>query len=237
MNLNKKHSFLTTLSSYISPCPIEQRKGQITPFLEVVLESGKLLLNTTLVNYSYGSLHDIFYKTLKKIQIQKKEIKNVLILGFGGGSIASILTDTFHKDCRITGIEADEVVIDLAKKHFNIGRLRNLTIHITDAYDFVLNCKEMFDFIAIDLFIEDETPQKFSDDQFFSALSNLLAPSGIICYNRMLASTKSEKKENELIKTFNQLIGPNSLMKYYSGGRTNWMIIHERALINDNLKI
>lgn len=231
MNTNRNYSLLTTLTSYIAPCPIEQRKGKITPYLEVVLENGKLVLNTAHVNYSYGSLHEIFYETFKKINIQDKEIKNVLILGFGGGSIASMLTDTFHKNCSITGIEADEVVIELAKKYFNIDRLKKLTIHDTDAYNFVLNCTEKFDLIAIDIFIDDETPQKFSDTIFLSALSQLLRPSGIICYNRMLPTSKSEIKEDELIKSFDQLIGPNSVFKYSRGGRTNHVIVHDRALL------
>lgn len=231
MHLNKKHSFLTTLSSYISPCLIEQRKGQITPYLEVVLDSGKLLLNTSHVNYSYGSLHNIFHKTFKKLNVRERKIENVLILGFGAGSIASLLTDTLHKSCSITGVEADKVVIELAKKYFNISRVKKLTIHETDAYNFVLNCTEKYDLIAVDIFIDDQTPQKFSDDQFLSAISNLLTPSGIICYNRMIAASKSEKQEDELIKSFNQLIGPNSIMKYYNGGRTNWMIVHDRALL------
>jgi len=230
MNLNQNYSLLTTLSSYLFPFPIEQRKGRITPFLEVVLENGKLVLNTAHVNYSYGSLHNIFYKTFKKINIQEREIKNVLILGFGAGSIASLLEDTFHKNCTITGIEIDEVVIELAKKHFNIGRLKKLTIHDTDAYNFVLNCIETFDLIAIDIFIDDKTPKKFSDDKFLSALSGLLKPSGVICYNRMLPVSKSEINEEELITSFNQLIGPNSIFKYSTGGRTNNMIVHDRAL-------
>ncbi|MCE9538257.1 MAG: methyltransferase domain-containing protein [Bacteroidetes bacterium] len=205
--------------------------GQITPFLEVVLDGGKLLLNTSHVNYSYGSLHDIFHKTFKKLNIREREIKNVLILGFGAGSIASLLTDTLHKNCTITGVEADKVVIELAKKHFNISRVKKLNIHETDAYNFVLKCTEKYDLIAVDIFVDDETPQKFSDDQFLSAISNLLTPSGIICYNRMISVSKSEKHENELIESFNKLIGPNSIMKYYSGDRTNWMIIHDRALL------
>ncbi len=231
MNFKIKHSPLTTFASYIFPWRIEQRKGRLTPYLEVVLENGKLVLNTKHVNYSYGALHDIFYKTFKKINIQERDINNVLILGFGGGSIASMLTDTFNKNCSITGIEADEVVIELAKKHFHIDRLKKLTIYITDAYDFVSKCTETFDLITVDLFVEDETPEKFSDSKFLSAISRLLTPSGIVCYNRMLPALKSENKEDELINSFNQFIGPNSILKYYTGGRTNDMIVHDRKLL------
>ena len=230
MHLNKKYSLLTKFSSYISPYVIEQKHGEITSSLEVALENGKLVLNTALVNYSYGSLHEIFYKTFKKINISTKEIKNVLILGFGGGSIASILKDNFHKECTITGIEADKEVIELAKKYFSIDRFKNLTIFNTDAYDFVLKSTETYDLIALDIFVEDETPEKFSDNQFLSGLNSLLSPDGIICYNRMLPVSKSDKRTEDLINSFNTQIGKNSILKYYTGGRTNWMIVHDRAL-------
>lgn len=213
------------------PHPVEQRKGRLTSFLEVVLDNGKLVLNTANVNYSYGSLHDIFYKTFQKLNIPEREIKNVLILGFGGGSIASLLIDTFHKNCAITGVEADEVVIELAKKHFNIERFKNLDIHKTDAYTFVAGCTQKFDLIAIDIFVEDETPEKFSDNQFLLSISKLLTPTGIVCYNRMLPATNEEIQAVELTKLIDQLIGPNMIFKYYAGGRTNWMIVHDRALI------
>lgn len=231
MSLNNTFSLLTSLTSYIFPYPVEQRKGSLTSYLEVVLDNGKLVLNTANVNYSYGSLHDIFYKTFQKLNIRDREIKNVLILGFGGGSIASLLIDTFHKNCTITGVEADEVVIELAKKHFNIERFKNLTIDKTDAYNFVSGCTQKFDLIAVDIFVEDETPEKFSDNQFLLAVSNLLTPCGIICYNRMLPSTKGGIQEVELTKSIDQLIGPNRILKYYTGGRTNWMFVHDRALV------
>ncbi len=231
MNLNKKYSLITRLASYVFPFPIEQKKGKITPCLEVVLENGKLVLNTAHVNYSFGSLHDIFYKTFKKINISDREIKNVLILGFGGGSIASLLTETFSKDCTITGIEADEVVIELAKKYFNIDKFKKLTIHNTDAYDFVLKCTGMFDLITVDIFIDDETPQKFSDKQFLFAISSLLSSSGIICYNRMVPFSKSEILEDRLINSFEEIIGPNLIYKYVTGGRTNNMIVYDRSLL------
>lgn len=234
MSLNNTFSLLTSLTSYVFPYPVEQRKGRLTSFLEVVLDNGKLVLNTANVNYSYGSLHDIFYKTFQKLNVREREIKNVLILGFGGGSIASLLIDTFQKNCIITGVEADEVVIELAEKHFNIERFKNLDIYKTDAYTFVSGCTQKFDLIAVDIFVEDETPEKFSDNQFLLSISNLLTPTGIICYNRMLPVENGEIQAVELTKSIDQLIGPNMILKYYTGGRTNWMIVHDRALLAIN---
>lgn len=234
MSLNNTFSLLTSLTSYVFPYPVEQRKGRLTSFLEVVLDNGKLVLNTANVNYSYGSLHDIFYKTFQKLNVREREIKNVLILGFGGGSIASLLIDTFQKNCIITGVEADEVVIELAEKHFNIERFKNLDIYKTDAYTFVSGCTQKFDLIAVDIFVEDETPEKFSDNQFLLSISNLLTPTGIICYNRMLPVENGEIQAVELTKSIDQLIGPNMILKYYMGGRTNWMIVHDRALLAIN---
>jgi hypothetical protein len=48
------------------------------------------LLNTYNANYSYGSLQDAFRFVFKKIKIEDKKIKNILVLGFGCGSVAAL---------------------------------------------------------------------------------------------------------------------------------------------------
>lgn len=225
----KTYSFLIKTISYFVPYRIEQRNGKITRYLEVVLDNGKLVLNTSDVNYSYGSLHDLFFLTFKKINLQDRKIKNALILGFGAGSVATLLRDTFDKDCKITGVEADEVMIELAKKHFNIDRFNNLTLHIMDAYNYVLKCTEQFDLIILDLFIDDRTPALFSDERFISALGKLLSHSGIICYNRMVTDEKPRNQAEELMKSMELNIGPCFYFQYRSGNSVNWMIIHDKA--------
>lgn len=227
--MKKRFSFLIKLYSYILDYIIDKRVGKISSELEVVVENGRLVLNARNVNYSYGSLYDLFHVTFKQLHFNDRKINTALILGFGAGSIASLLTETFHKDCYITGVDADEVVIELAKKHFNIERFKKLKIYVDDAYQFVLNSKEKYDLIAVDIFIDNYTPPHFSDTIFLSKFVNILSPSGLICYNRMASNPKARKEADDLLQLFNQQIGSSYMINFENRGYNNRMIIYDRA--------
>jgi len=101
---------------------VEQCVGEVSPYLEVNLINGKYSLDTSKVNYSYGSLYRIFDQTFLKFNLKAHEVKSVLVLGFGAGSVASLLAEKYCTGCEITGIERDQVVINLANKYFELNR-------------------------------------------------------------------------------------------------------------------
>ena len=57
-------------------------------------------------------------------------------------------------NCRMTAIEYDPVILEIGQKYFNTQRFSHLDIHLTDAYDFVLNNDETYDLIAFDVYID-----------------------------------------------------------------------------------
>lgn len=227
--MKNKFSFFVKLYSYVMDYIIDKRIGKLSPELEVVVENGRLVLNARNVNYSYGSLYDLFHLTFKQLNFNDRKINSALILGFGAGSIASLLTETFHKDCYMTGVDADEVIIEIAKKHFHIERFKKLKIQVEDAYNFVLNSEEKYDLIAIDIFIDNCTPPHFSDAIFLSKLGKMLSPDGLICYNRMASNSKAKKEADDLLQLFNQQIGQSYMMNFEKQGYNNRMIIHDRT--------
>lgn len=80
------------------------------------------MLNARFANYSFGMLHEMFINTFKKIKLQHRNIKEALLLGFGAGSFASILTDDYRMNCHITAVEKDRLVIEIGRKYFDTGR-------------------------------------------------------------------------------------------------------------------
>lgn len=116
------------LLSWVFPYRIKRLEGKLTKVLEVTFENGKKVLNAGEVNYSYGALHAIFRIALNKANIITNSPSNVLILGFGAGSIASILVDEFGQDPILIGVEADPVVLQLARQEFNIERFLKLEL-------------------------------------------------------------------------------------------------------------
>lgn len=110
--------------SYLIPLIIEKRNGEISQTLEIGMVNGHYTLDTSTVNYSYGGLHTLFLNVFKKFKIREREFHNVLILGFGAGSIVSILKEDYKKKCAITAVEKDKIVIELGKKYFNTDRFK-----------------------------------------------------------------------------------------------------------------
>ena len=187
------------------------------------------MLDTAHVNYSFGGLHKVFQIVFKRFGIKQREIKTALILGFGCGSVASILQDEYNKNLEIVGVEKDEAVIELAKKYFFIEKYKNLSLHCEDAYDFVQRCNKKFDLIAMDVFVDIDIPEKFLDETFVSAAGNLLADDGILFYNLVIYNEKIRDKGAHLYKQMNHFIGNTEWSRIFAQRTENWVFVTDKS--------
>jgi spermidine synthase len=189
---------LLHILSYLGGRLVEKVESKVNGNLFIYHINGRYLLNTQNGNYSYGPLHHGFKKAFDKLNLKERHVKNALILGFGAGSIVSILQEEYKLDCRMTAIEYDLVILELGQKYFNTQRFSNLDIHLTDAYDFVLNNDETYDLIAFDVYIDDSIPGKFETTEFLNALKTLLSKNGMLVFNK---DTHSPDMKKQLAKT------------------------------------
>jgi spermidine synthase len=179
---------MAALSKWLSwfwPQKIHVLEGEISPVLEVTYENGKKVLNAGRVNYSFGALHEVFRFAFAEARVRELGPKEVLILGFGAGSIASILTDEYKLECRITGVEADSKVIMVAKNEFQLDRYKSLELVHAKAEEFVFETKKKFDLIAVDVFVEETVPASCQTKEFLEQLSSLLTTGGKAVFNIM----------------------------------------------------
>lgn len=228
MNLYAKFPKLVQFLSHFFAIKVVETKGEFTDKVVVTLRNGKFLLDTPSVNYSYGTLKEVFFQAFNKLQINTKPNNQVLILGFGAGSIASILQDDYKQQGNIVGVEFDGVVIQLAKRYFSLDRFKNLELIHFDAFEYVKNCQQKFDLIAIDLFIEDQTQDLFATKQFIEYLKPLLNAEGLIVYNRMISSVETEIQAREISKYFEQVFGASQMIKFDNGGGHNWFVVNRQ---------
>lgn len=212
--------------SYVFPLTLEKRKGELTSQLEITIENGRYVLNTRQVNYSFGGLHKVFEKVFKKEKIEKLNIKNVLVLGFGAGDVAELLVEKYKFNCTIIGIEKDPIVIELAKKYFNINRFNNLKLVHDDAFHFVQTCNQTFDLIVIDIFIEDKIPKIFDQELFLNHIKRIKAREGILFYNRPFNDEVACNLTLELAGKMNEVIGNTSMNIIRSYGLKNCVLVH-----------
>ncbi len=184
--------------SYLYDIHIESRESEINDFLNLVLSKGRLQLYTENAIYSFEDLYDNFFSTFKQFNFDllPKEAE-VLILGYGMGSIPVMLEKKFHRKYNFTGIELDEEIIDLANRYIIPKLSSPHQIIFGDAQNFIQITEEKYDLIIIDLFINDIIPTQFEKKPFLELLPDRLNENGVILFNR-LANDSFTKKQAKI---------------------------------------
>ena len=134
---------------------------------------------------SGGILEKIWKDTLKEIRNIPIEIRNVLILGLGGGSLAALTRKNYPK-ARIVGIDIDPIMVDLGKKYLKLNE-NKIQFQIHDAYDFLSKYNvgnTHYDLICTDLYVGEDFPEKFGRDEFIGNVKKTLSDNGIAIFNR-----------------------------------------------------
>ncbi len=183
---------------------LEEIKSEYN-YLEVIRQRNRLVLNSRNTNYSFGGLHKVFQQAFDKTELDVRNIRKALILGFGAGSVASILRDELKCKCEITGVEIDPEVIRLAKEYFGLEESGKMKIVIDDAEKWVAGCKEHFDLIAVDLFLDHKIPETFDSPEFLEKIKQLLNPNGSVYYNRLLFDYESKVRTARFEKDFEKI--------------------------------
>ena len=206
---------IKNIVSYLYPIVIEARNGKVTNYLEVVKSKGQYVLNCQNANYSFGGVYTIFDRLFDKIDIQKYNFKNVLILGMGAGSIISLLFEKYMCHCKITAVEKDDVVIDLAEKYFNIERHKELTIINADAFEYTRTTEHKYDLIISDLFIECDVPKVFASDEYLINLKRISNEGCCLIYNKMTELPIHKKEMIYLSEDFERIFPGSEIHKLY----------------------
>ena len=211
---------------WLLPSRVRHVHGKITKVLEVSFENGKKVLNAGVVNYSFGALHDVFRIALQKAMLIENPPEKVLILGLGAGSIVQIIVEEYGQDPEITGIEADEMVIHLAKTEFDIDRFIHLEIENVSAEKFISENKKRFDLIAVDVFVEADVPKSCKTEKFLHDLYESLLPNGRVVFNEM--PTKNPSGENDFSNRFKKQFDKVEIHELKLGESTNLIWIGYR---------
>jgi spermidine synthase len=191
--------------SYFIPINIHQKKSIINNNLEITWNNGQLVLDSKNTNFSYGNLQKVLRFGLQQIGFEKiKPLKNILVLGVAGGSVIKTLVDEIHFDGKITGVEIDEITIELANQYFGLNKIATLEIVIDDAQNFTQATNQKFDLIIIDIFQDHVMPEFLFEETFANNISNCLTEKGMILFNTIV-STNGDQIRNE---KYNQLIQP-----------------------------
>ena len=183
------------LLSYLLPINTYQKKSDFSKNLEVTWNNGFLVLDSENTNYSFGSLQRVLKKGLKYIGYDRiNKFESILILGVAAGSVIETLKNDLKFKGKITGVEIDTTVIEIANKYFGLDQFDNVEIVIDDAFEFVLKTKEKYDLIVIDIFQDTTMPNFLFEDFYINRINFLLNINGFILFNTMILDKKDSER-------------------------------------------
>jgi len=172
-----------------------------------VVEVGKtrkLLTNNVLqsISETSPSCPKVFLgKAAELIMREVPNAKRILMLGLGGGTVASILSKKLP-EAQIVSVEFDPIMIDIAKKYFGLDSIKNLRVIEADALRVVVEPEEFdltpssFDALFVDIFIGDQYPDLGKTGNFIAAIKRLVSPGGLIVFNRIYTEEHQEDVNN-----------------------------------------
>lgn len=190
--------------SYIIPIKIFKKKSARSKTIEVTWANGELVLDSENTNYSYGSLQRILRYGLRNIGYEKiTKMDHILLLGVAGGSVIKTLVDEVAYKGRITGVEIDSDIIQIANQYFNLDQIKQLEIIIDDAFEFVLKTKENYDLIIIDVFEDIKMPNFLFETFFTERILFLLKNKGFVIFNTMILDEAHNVRNRKYISEIN----------------------------------
>lgn len=178
-------------------------KTRLGQTFEVSIENGVKVLNSENANYSFGSLHQIMQKGIVEV-LNNAKPANILMLGLGAGSALAILSGKQRQPYKVTAIEIDTDLVDIAAQHFGLGEYTNLSVLCGDARHEIKNLPEgSFDLIIDDIFWDNRLPDFCLQEEYLSDNMKLLSAEGTYMRNTMaLELNELRLFENNLQKVF-----------------------------------
>jgi spermidine synthase len=175
-------------------------------------------LDTETVNYSFGSLQRILEHGIKKIDL--RNIKSVLVLGLGGGSVIVSLRDKFRFKGKITAVELDPVIIRIANQEFRISKDYKPQIIKGDAFEVVKSIRPSFGLIIIDIYIHNRVPSRTFSLIFWRNIYRILDDGGYVIFNadiegnnrKSLAKVMDRFDTHYTFRVLKKVGGSNTLM-------------------------
>ena len=200
--------------SYFYPITIYKETSTISKSIEVTIYNGKTLLNTKNTNYSFGSLQAILKKGLLDIGAAEiSRMESVLILGVAGGSVVQTLVTDFSFSKKITGVELDSEIINIANSYFGLDKIPNFKCVIADAEKFVQTDTSHYDLIIIDIFKDTEMPEFLFQESFISNSKQLLNKNGNILFNTMHLNKSNISKTETYLSHFDSNLYETKVLK------------------------
>jgi spermidine synthase len=187
-------------SSYLWPVHERTVQGLLGP-IEITWVNGELIVHTETADQSYGSLHRVWRSAFRDAGILSLPANSqVLVLGFGAGSIATLLHGEHKLPVHIVGVEHDPAMLAIAREHFGIVPSGRLELVVADARAFLDRLVAPFGLVCVDLFHGSDLAPGIDEPEFIGLLKRSVAPGGRLIVNTIQHDAQSTRRSERVAR-------------------------------------
>ena len=171
--------------SYLFPQTIATVNSDFNGTIYVKEVFGRRYIEVGGLMQSGRILEKLFRAAINKINaFRKTEIKKILLLGVGGGTIIRLLKASFP-EATLVGVDIDASIVEVGEKYLGLTLDKTIDLRIGDVFDPKLDLGKDYDLIMVDLFQGYTVPNQINSPIFLKKLQSLLVPLGIVVFNRL----------------------------------------------------
>lgn len=178
------HLFVTYLISYVFPITLETVESSVNGIIKVekYLGHNRISVGGFWQSGEYATKNMRY--CLEDWPLNPGAVKNILLLGVGGGSAIHLL-NYYFPHAKIIGIDLDPLMIEMGKKYLHLNSAINIEYRYIDAAKYVKEFpdKNYFDIVLMDLFIGCDMPQAVQTDTFIRKVKDILKQNGMFTSN------------------------------------------------------
>ncbi len=115
--------------------------------------------------------------------LMNKNVKNILLVGFGSGILVNQYEKLFEKLNSIDIVDIEENIFDIAKKYFEFKNSEKQNFFLQDALIFLKTTKKKYDLIVVDVAGNVGIDERFCNDDYINLIKKHLAKNGIFVSN------------------------------------------------------
>jgi spermidine synthase len=131
---------------------------------------------------------------------------NVLSIGLGAGAINRLFQPAFPK-ARLTTVEIDPMILDVAKSHTGFRESANDRVVLGDGRRYIARSSERWDWVVLDAFVRNsQVPFHLTTVEFYRLIADRLSADGVLVSNLHYGGLLYQSHLRTLREVFPQVI-------------------------------
>ncbi|MBQ8635461.1 hypothetical protein IJX73_03820 [bacterium] len=178
--------------------------------------------------YQAGYINSVYYKgNLPYINyflipyLMNKNIKNILLVGFGSGILINQYEKIFHDLKSIDIVDIEENIFSIAQDYFGFKSSDKQNFYLQDALVYLKTSSKKYDLIIVDVAGDEGIDERFCDIEYLKLIKSNLKKDGIFVSNMPSSRDVFNKNNKFTLKLIEDYKNEFCDVKIFNGETSN----------------